>query len=73
MLQCLGREGGTMPVSEAKLNANKRYISKFSQVKIYLEPSEKEELQNYCLSTGESMVSFIKRACWEQMKRDGQV
>lgn len=58
-------------VSEAKLNANKRYIAKFSQVKIYLEPTEKEELQNHCKDTGESMVSFIKRACWEQMERDG--
>ena len=56
--------------SEARLKANKKYLSQFKDVKIRLKPNEHEELQEHAKNTGESVAAFIKRAIAETIKRD---
>ena len=56
--------------SEARLKANKKYLSQFKDVKIRLKPNEHEELQEHAKNTGESVAAFIKRAIVETIKRD---
>ena len=55
---------------EARLKANKKYLSQFKDVKIRLKPNEHEELQEHAKNTGESVAAFIKRAIAETIKRD---
>ena len=56
--------------SEARLKANKKYLSQFKDVKIRLKPNEHEELQEHAKNTGESVAAFIKRAIAETIKKD---
>lgn len=56
--------------SEARLKANKKYLSQFKDVKIRLKPNEHEELQEHAKKTGESVAAFIKRAIAETIKKD---
>ena len=56
--------------SEARLKANKKYLSQFKDVKIRLKPNEHEELQEHGKKTGESVAAFIKRAIAETIKKD---
>ena len=57
-------------LSAAKLKANKKYLSKFVDIKIRVTPAEREELQKHALNTGESVSAFIKRAIAEAVLRD---
>lgn len=56
--------------SEARLKANKKYLSQFKNVKIRLKPDEHEAVQEHANKTGESVAAFIKRAIAETIKRD---
>lgn len=56
--------------SEARLKANKKYLSQFKDVKIRLKPNEHEELQEHAKNTGESVAAFVKRAIAETIKKD---
>ncbi|MGN0488436.1 MAG: plasmid mobilization protein [Ruminococcus sp.] len=56
--------------SEARLKANKKYLSQFKDVKIRLKPNEHEELQEHAKNTGESVAAFIRRAIAETIKKD---
>ena len=56
--------------SEARLKANKKYLSQFSDVKIRLKPEEHKTVQDHAKKTGESVAAFIKRAINETIDRD---
>ena len=56
--------------SASRLKANKKYLSKFVDIKIRVTPKERERLQEHALDMGESVASFIKRAIREAMLRD---
>lgn len=56
--------------SPSRLKANKKYLSKFVDIKIRVTPEERERLQEHALDMGESVASFIKRAIREAMLRD---
>ena len=55
---------------EFQLRANKKYLSRFVDIKIRVTPEERERLQEHALDMGESVASFIKRAIREAMLRD---
>ena len=55
---------------ESQLKASKKYLSKFADIKIRVEPEQRDIIQAHAESVGESMSSFIKRAITETMERD---
>lgn len=56
--------------SEAQLKAAKKYLSKFADIKIRVEPEWRDAIQAHASSVGESTSAFIKRAITETMARD---
>ena len=56
--------------SESRLKANKKYLSKFADIKIRVEPEWRDTIQAHANSVGESTSAFIKRAITETMERD---
>ena len=57
-------------LTEARKRANKKYISKFVEVKVRMAPEKRTILQNHAASMGESTTAFINRAIDEAMERD---
>ena len=57
-------------LTEARKRANKKYISKFVEVKVRMAPEKRTILQNHAASMGESTTAFINRAIDEAMDRD---
>ena len=55
---------------ESQKRAIKKYLSKFVDVKIRVEPAYRDRIQEHAEESGESMSSFIKRAIDETMARD---
>ena len=55
---------------ESQLKAAKKYLSKFVDIKIRVEPEQRDVIQAHAEAVGESMSSFIKRAIAETMERD---
>ena len=60
------------PLSEAQKKANAKYLSKFAEMRIRLEPDYYEEIKRHAESMGESGAAFAKRAIAETMERDRQ-
>ena len=58
---------------ESQKKAIKKYLSKFVDVKIRVEPDYRDQIQLHAQSTGESMSAFIKRAIDETMVRDKEM
>ena len=58
--------------SEAKLAADRRYISKFYPIRVLVYPEEREIWLAHIAETGESMAAFLRRAVREQIKRDAE-
>ena len=56
--------------SESRLKANKKYLSKFADIKIRVEPEWRDVIQAHANAVGESTAAFIKRAITETMARD---
>ena len=56
--------------AESRLKANKKYLSKFSDIKIRVEPEWRDAIQAHANAVGESTSAFIKRAIVETMARD---
>ena len=54
----------------SQLKATKKYLSKFADIKIRVEPEQRDIIQAHADSLGESMSAFIKRAIAETMARD---
>lgn len=63
-------EKNTTP--EYQLKATKKYLSKFSDMKIRVAPEWRNEVNEHAKSMGESTSTFIKRAINEAMERDKQ-
>lgn len=59
-----------MPVSEARLRANKKYHDKFDDLRIRVPAGEKEVIDAHAASMNESINSFVRRAIAEAMERD---
>ena len=55
---------------ESQKRAIKKYLAKFVDVKIRVEPAYRDSIQEHAEVVGESMSSFIKRAIAETMARD---
>ena len=58
------------PLSEARKKSNAKYLSKFAEMRIRLEPEYYEEIKRHAKSMGESGSAFAKRAIAETMERD---
>ena len=50
--------------------AHKKYISRFVEVKIRMEPEHREVIKAHAEARGESVNGFINRAIDEAMERD---
>ena len=61
-------EHSKTPISQ--LNASKKYLSKFADIKIRVEPEWRDTIQAHASAVGESTSAFIKRAITETMARD---
>ena len=59
-----------MGMTEAKKEANKRYIDKQDEFKVRLPQGTKEVIKKHVEKTGESMNGFFARAVNETIKRD---
>ena len=57
--------------TEAQARAHKKYISRFVEVKIRMEPEHREVIKAHAEARGESVNGFINRAIDETMERDG--
>ena len=56
--------------TEAQARAHKRYISRFVEVKVRMDPDRRESIKSYAEKRGESVNGFINRAIDETMVRD---
>ena len=64
-------QGGVMmPITEARASANKKYHSKFDDIKVRIPKGQRQEWQEHASSQGESLNGFIIRAVSEAMERD---
>lgn len=57
--------------TEAQARAHKRYISRFVEVKVRMDPDRRESIKAHADARGESVNGFINRAIDETMARDG--
>lgn len=61
-----------MPISEARVKANKKYHDKFDDIKVRVPKGQRQVWQDYAASKEESLNSFICRAVYETIQRDGK-
>ena len=59
-----------LKTSDAQLRATKKYLSKFADIKIRVEPEWRDTIQAHANAVGESTSAFIKSAITETMARD---
>ena len=57
--------------TDARKEANKRYMEKFCEVKVRMTTERRAEVQEHAANMGESTTAFINRAIDETMLRDG--
>lgn len=60
-----------MPETEAHARATKKYHAKFDEVKFRVPKGEREAIQAYASSKGESLNQLLCRLVKEAMERDG--
>ena len=65
-------ENKELKTSATQLQAAKRYLSKFVDLKIRITANERDEIHRHAEAMGESTSAFIKRAISETMDRDEQ-
>lgn len=58
--------------TEAQARAHRRYISRFVEVKVRMEPKRRNAIKSHAEGRGESVNGFINRAIDETMERDTQ-
>lgn len=56
--------------TDARKEANKRYMEKFCEVKVRMTTERRAAVQEHAASMGESATTFINRAIDETMSRD---
>ncbi len=54
----------------AHRTASNKYNEKMSQINFRVKPEIKTDFVNHAANIGESLQSFIVRACYEQIERD---
>jgi|GEM_PF-223360 len=59
--------------TEARKEANKRYMEKFVEVKVRMTPDERDAIKAHAAKMDESTNAFIKRAIDETMDADGHI
>ena len=59
----------TNKTSEAQLKAAKKYLSKFTELKLRLTAEEHSAIKEYTAKTGESIAAFMRRAIKETIDR----
>ena len=59
-----------MALSQAKLDGNKRYLSKMDKYQIRMPAGRKEEIRAAAEAAGESLNAYILRAIDERIERD---
>ncbi|MDD6331805.1 MAG: hypothetical protein PUA59_05080 [Clostridium sp.] len=57
-------------LTQARKEANARYISKFVEVKVRMTPERRSVVQEHAAAMEESTTSFINRAIDETMAHD---
>ena len=57
--------------TDARKEANKRYMEKFCEVKVRMTTERRSEVQEHAANMRESTTAFINRAIDETMLRDG--
>lgn len=58
--------------TDARKEANKRYIEKFVEIKVRTTPQHRESVKAHASSTNESVNGFIIRAIDQTIERDRQ-
>ena len=61
-----------MPLTDAQVNAMKKYHNKFDDIKVRVPKGQRQEWQEHASKQGESLNGFIIRAVSETMERDSQ-
>ena len=61
-----------MALTESQAKANKKYHDKFDDIKVRVPKGQRQVWQDYAESKGESLNSFICRAVYETIQRDGK-
>ena len=59
-----------MPISQARLAGNKRYLEKLEEIKFRVPKGQKAVIQAHAGTCGESVNGFIGRAINETVERD---
>ena len=59
-----------MALSEARIRATQKYHNKFERIQIRVTPEEKESIESYAETVGESVNSFVRRAIAETIARE---
>lgn len=61
----------TIPVSEAKKRANKKWTdNNYKQVKLSMPLEEAQTLESYCQEHGHTKAGFIRQAIKDKMARN---
>ena len=59
------------PISKAQMKATAKYMKEnYDEFKVRMPKGKKKQVQEYIMSTGESMNAFISRAVNEALERD---
>lgn len=62
-----------MPLSEARIRANRKYNEKaYDRVELKVQKGKKADLQAHAKTQGESLNGFVNRAIDETVDRDNQ-
>ena len=56
--------------TEAQARAHRKYIARFVEVKVRMEPEQRDVVKDHASVQGESLNAFINRAISETMERD---
>lgn len=71
------RRGAYNGYTEARRQANKKYLSKLVNINLVVEPERRDDIKKHASSMNESMSAFINRAIdeaivWDEKKADGE-
>lgn len=59
-------------ITSAQVEAHKRYMQKFVEIKVRMTPEKRTIVQEHAAAQGESTTAFINRAIDEAILRDNQ-
>ena len=64
------KAGSYKGLTEARRRANKKYNSRFVEIKVRVTPEKRSIIKDHAAAMGESATAFINRAIDEAMDRD---